>query len=119
MTSLRSMILVLPFLLASVPVWAQDDKLKRDLLREVEKRLKQEEERLLRDIEKAIDEELGRRPARPAPAETPKAPARKPRGFLGVRSGDLTDEEKKDLGIKGGIRVIEVVKGGPDRKSVV
>jgi membrane-associated protease RseP (regulator of RpoE activity) len=111
MSLLRPTAFLLPILLAAPALRAQDDdRLKRDLLREVEKRLKAEEEKLLREIEKVIDEELGKRSGAPA------AP-RKPRGFLGVRSGDLTEDERKDLGIPGGIRVIEVVPDGPAAKA--
>ena len=113
----RSLGLSLAFL--SLPALAaaqDDDALKRRILGDVEKRLKAEEERLLRDIEKLLDEEL--KGAAPAPAEkkpAPKAEApRKARGYLGVRPGDLDEDARKALGIKGGIRVVEVVPGGGD-----
>jgi C-terminal processing protease CtpA/Prc len=114
MTSARTPALALSFLCAAAGfASAQDEKLKRDLLREVEKRLKAEEERLLKDIERAVDEELAKRPAAPA------APAKKPRGFLGVRCAELTDEERKELGIQGGIRVVEAVPQGPAAQAGV
>ena len=54
MKSVAAFLLVLT---AAVPALAQDqdkESLKRDLLKEVEKRLKSEDERLLKDIEKVI-----------------------------------------------------------------
>ncbi len=122
--------LLLGFALAAAAVAQDQDKdaLKKDLLKEVEKRLKSEDEKLLKDIEKLIDQELkgGKTPqagpkaeAKPEPKAAPKdeAPKRKARGYMGVRPTDLTDEEKKDLGIKSGIKVVEVVPGGPAEKA--
>jgi membrane-associated protease RseP (regulator of RpoE activity) len=106
------------FLLAAgLSAAAQEDKeaLKRDILKRVEERLKSEEDRLLKDIEKLLDEELKGGAPRPAPAPAP-AP-RKARGYMGVRPGDLTDEEKDKLGIKSGIKVVEVPEGGPADKA--
>ena len=127
MKSVCTFLLGLAFAASAV---AQDDKeaLKKELLKEVEKRLKSEDERLLKDIEKLIDEELkgGKAPkaapkaeAKPEPKAEPKqdGPKRKARGYMGVRPTDLTDEEKKDLGIKSGIKVVEVVAGGPAEKA--
>ena len=60
---MKSICALLLGLLVASPALAQDpdkDALKRDLLKEVEKRLKSEEERLLKDIEKVIDEELNK-----------------------------------------------------------
>src|SRR5579862_3259257 len=123
---------VVAFLLAltiAVPALAQDqdkESLKRELLKEVEKRLKSEDERLLKDIEKVIEEELNRSGKAPkaAPkgeprAETPKAeaPKRKVRGYMGVKLMELSDEDKKDLGVKSGLKVAEVVEGGPSAKA--
>ena len=98
-----------------------NDALKKKLLQDVEKRLKAEEERLLKDIERVIEEELrrGKAPA-PAPAPAPKAEVpRKARGYMGVRPGDLSDEEKAALKIKSGIKVVEVVEGGPGEKAAL
>ncbi len=106
---------------------AQDkDAEKKQLLEKVEKRLKDWEDQLLRDLERVIDEELkgGKRaeaprvePPRPAPAPAPAPAPRKARGYLGVRPADLSPEEKKDLGLKNGIRVVEVVPEGPAAKA--
>jgi S1-C subfamily serine protease len=99
---------------------AQDkDAAKKKILEEVEKRLKLEEEKLLKDLEKVIDEELGGKKAEPAKPEAkpPAAPPRKARGYLGIRGGDLSDDEKKSLGVKGGLRISEVIPDGPAAKA--
>jgi C-terminal processing protease CtpA/Prc len=124
MKSVCTLLLGLAF---AATAFAQDqdkDALKKDLLKEVEKRLKSEDERLLKEIEKLIDEELkgGKAPkaapkAESKPAPKDDAPRRKARGYMGVRPTDLKDEEKKDLGIKNGIKVVEVVPGGPAEKA--
>ena len=108
------MIAALSALLLLAP--AQDnDALKKKILRDVEQRLKSQEERLLKDIERVIDEELGRpKAAAPAPkADVPKGG----RGYMGVRPGDLSDEETASLKITAGIKVVEVVEGGPGEKA--
>src|SRR5712675_1782194 len=126
---MKSAIAFLLSLAVAIPALAQDqdkEALKRDLLKEVEKRLKSEDERLLKDIEKVIEEELKSGKA-PGPKATPKqdpkpepkgdAPKRKARGYMGVKLMDLTDEDKKDLGVKNGLKVAETVEGGPAAKA--
>jgi C-terminal processing protease CtpA/Prc len=106
---------------AAAPAAAQEqdkEALKKKILEEVERRLRQEEERLLKDIEKVIEEELAGARKGPAPeSKPPAAPRAKARGYLGIRPGDLSDAEKKDLGIQNGIRIFEVVEGGPAAKA--
>ena len=103
----------LAFLGLSTAAHAQDkETLKKDILREVEKRLRMEEERILKDIEKVIDEKLGKS----GPATKP-VPLRKARGYIGVRSADLSGDEKEALGIKSGIKIVDVVPDGPAAKA--
>lgn len=125
MKSVCTLLLALTFSATALAQNQDNDGLKRDLLKEVEKRLKSEDERLLKDIEKLIDEELkagGRAPkaapkAEPKAESRPEAPKRKARGYMGVRLIELTDEDKKDLGVKSGLKVGEVVEGGPAAKA--
>jgi type II secretory pathway component PulC len=132
---MKSLIALAIFGLAAAPVLAQEqdkDALKKKILKDVEEKLKKQDDRLLKDIEKMIDEELGAaKPAtpKPAPAPAPKvepkrepapkadAPAAKPRGFLGIRTESLSDDEKKDLKVKSGIKIAEVVKDSPADKA--
>jgi C-terminal processing protease CtpA/Prc len=133
MKSICTLLLGLAFAASAVAQDQDKDALKRDLLKEVEKRLKSEEERLLKDIEKVIDEELNRAGKAPkaAPKPEPKAepkpepkaapradaPKRKIRGYMGVRLIELSDEDKKDLNVKSGLKIGEAVDGGPAAKA--
>ena len=125
---MKSVAAFLLSLAVALPALAQDqdkEALKRDLLKEVEKRLKTEDERLLKDIEKVIEEELNKSGKAPkaAPKQEPKAepkaeaPKRKARGYMGVKLADLSDEDKKALNLKGGLKVAEIVEGGPAAKG--
>jgi predicted metalloprotease with PDZ domain len=124
-------------LMASV-AGAQDDKeaVKKRILDAVEKKLKAEEERILKEISKIIDDELakakGVKPSghepkpepkpevKPEPKPEPK-PETKPkaRGYLGVQVGELAPEDLDALGIKGGVRVTGVPEDGPAAKAGV
>ncbi len=112
---------------------AQDDAetFKKKLLEAVEKRLKLEEQRILEEISKLIDEEFaklrggkpadppkpGPKPAEPPrPADPPK-PARKKAGYLGIRPGELTEEERAAAGVEGGVKIASVVEDGPAAKG--
>jgi predicted metalloprotease with PDZ domain len=129
MKSICTLLLGLAFAMSAVAQDQDKDALKRDLLKEVEKRLKSEEERLLKDLEKVIDEELnraGKAPKaepKPEPRAEPKAapraeaPKRKARGYMGVRLIELSDEDKKDLNVKSGLKIGEAVDGGPAAKA--
>ena len=130
MKSVCTLLLGLAFAASAVAQDQDKDALKKELLKEVEKRLRTEDERLLRDIEKLIDEELkggGKAAPKVAPKPEPKvepkaepkaeAPKRKGRGYLGVRFIELSDEDKKDLGVKGGLKVGEALAGGPAAKA--
>lgn len=112
--------------------YAQDDAeaIKKKILQEVEKRLKAEEERILSELSKIIDEELakwkkGEKPSSIEPKkeepkkEEPKKkePAHKVRGFLGVSTQDLSEDELQDLGIDAGVRVADVVPESPAAQS--
>ncbi len=114
------------------PAAAQDpdkEAVKKKILQEVEKRIRQEEDRLLKEIERIIDDELSR-PKKPAPGAVPPPPAppeflkpppaplpRKTRGYLGIRAADLDPEERKGLGIKGGFKIQEIMPGSPAEKA--
>lgn len=105
------------------PVAAQEqdkEALRKKILQEVEKRIRQEEDRLLKEIERIIDEELAK-PKKPAPPEPPKPPPppapNKVRGYLGIRAADLDPAERKNLGIKGGFRILEIMEGSPADKG--
>jgi C-terminal processing protease CtpA/Prc len=96
--------------LAGGTVFAQsNDEWKKDVLRKIEKELKQDQERILDDIEQMIDEELGDAPAEKPTTETSDDP------FLGIMVDEIEPELRSLYGLKktDGIQVISVVEGGP------
>ena len=84
-----------------------DEEAKKKILERVERRLKQEDERLLKEIEKLVDDALK---GKTTPAE-PKAPAKKGRGYIGIRADEVPADEQKALGIKGPIGGRDVTTG--------
>jgi membrane-associated protease RseP (regulator of RpoE activity) len=109
--------MLLPLLAALLVPQQDPDALKKKILEDVEKRLKAQDEKLLKDIERIIEEEQ-RRAAGKAPAPAPRAEApKKARGYLGIRPADLSDDERKASGVKNGVKVEDVVAGGPAEKA--
>jgi C-terminal processing protease CtpA/Prc len=127
------LLIPLAVLVSTGVAFCQDDdkaKLKKEILQKVEEMIKAEEARILKNIEALLDKELGKggdhkdQPTgkstdKPADKPTDK-PAEKPaektngkkRGFLGVRPGELTDDEREELKIKpdeGGVKIGEVI----------
>lgn len=95
---------------------ARQDKeaVKKRILEKIEARLKAEEEKILKEIGKIVDEELSKLEGR-APKETPKAEVKEPKaeakkpGFLGIQPGE-GDEE--------GVIVIDgIVENSPAEKA--
>lgn len=93
----------------AAPLAAQNskDEIKKRVLKKVEEYLKREEERILKEIEKIIDEELG------LTGKTP--PKEKKPGFVGINIGELTAEDRTELGLAEGEGVIVtmVMEGQP------
>jgi S1-C subfamily serine protease len=87
---------------------SQDERTKR-ILERVEKEIQDSHTRLLEDLRQIIRQELGKGGA-PAPEA---APSGKP--YLGISLDDLSDDERKTLGITGGVRIGEV--RGPSEKA--
>lgn len=109
-------------------------KLKADILKMVEEWIRAEEEKLLKEIEKMLDEELAKRggkeeekkPEEKNPGagaqeekkpETGKTEPEKPvraRGYLGIRLRELTPDELDELGLEGPrVAVAEILPGTP------
>jgi S1-C subfamily serine protease len=86
---------------------SQDERTKR-ILERVEKEIQESHTRLLEDLRQIIRQELGKGPAAPE-----AAPSGKP--YLGISLDDLSDGERKTLGITGGVRIGEV--RGPAEKA--
>lgn len=97
----------------AAPLAAQNskDEIKKRILKKVEEHLKKEEERILKEIEKIIDEELG------LTSKTP--PKEKKPGFVGINIGELSAEDREQLGLGEGEGVIITVvqEGAPGEKA--
>jgi S1-C subfamily serine protease len=102
-------------LLAASSASAQDSKEERvrRLLERIEKALDLAHARLVEDVERIVREEIRKAREGAKAAPPPAAPGKRP--YLGISAGDLTDEERKTLGIGGGIRVADVQ--GPAAKA--
>jgi len=108
--------------LSALPALAQDDKeeLKKKILAEIDKKLKEEEARILQEISKLIDEEIAKarakKPDAPAPAPAPAPASKLP--YLGVQpdQDQPGDEDFKAWKVDGGVR-ISVRDDGPAGKA--
>jgi S1-C subfamily serine protease len=110
---MRFLAVVIAGLVAAGPAFAQDDKekLKKEILQKVEEMIKAEEARILKQIEELLDRELAKKPDEP-PKPKPDEPPKKQRGYLGVRPGELTDDDRQEFKIKedeGGVKIAEVI----------
>lgn len=92
---------------------SKEDRIRR-ILERIERALDQAHARLVEDVDRIVREEVRRaRAAAKAAPPPPAAPRKRP--YLGISAGDLTDEERKSLGIGGGIRIADVQ--GPAAKA--
>lgn len=86
----------------------QDDRTKR-ILQRIEKEIQGSHTRLLEDIRQIIRTELGKGGVAPSPPPAAGKP------YLGITLDDLGDDERKTLGITGGVKIGEV--RGPAEKA--
>jgi S1-C subfamily serine protease len=102
-------------LLASVacPQDKPDERTKR-ILERVEKEIQESNDRLREEIRAIIRAEVARSGGKPAPAAPPAA---RKKVLLGVTADDLTDAERKALGIGGGIKV-GAVRGPAEQAGI-
>jgi S1-C subfamily serine protease len=94
----------------AAPAVAQDkadDRTKR-ILERIEKEIQDSHTKLLEDIRQIIRQEL-----KGGARATPPAEARKP--YLGITLDDLSDDDRKSLGITGGVKISDV--RGPAEKA--
>lgn len=102
--------------------FAQDSKeeLIKKIMDKVDKKLKEEEDRILGELKGILEKEFGvakTEPDKPKP-DKPKPPAKKGPGYLGITPGELDDEKKEELKFKGeGALIGEVISGSPAEKA--
>jgi S1-C subfamily serine protease len=93
------------------------ERLKKEIVKAVEEMLRAEEDRILKSVDEMLKEEFGKLQKQPEPQQPP---ARKARGYLGIRPAELSDDEREELGLKddeGGIRIAEVLPDTPAAKA--
>ena len=97
-------------LLLPTVVSAQDDERVKRIVDRIEKEIRESHARTREEIRSIIRAELekstGKTPAPPPPKPTPPAAPRKV--VLGITADDMTDAERKALGIGGGIKIAAV-----------
>lgn len=101
------------------PAQDRQEERTRRILERLEKVLEGAHQRLLEEVERIVREEIRKARASGAPRDPAPVPRTDPppakRAYLGISPGELTDEERKALGIGGGIRIAEV--RGPAEKT--
>lgn len=108
-------------LFAATAARAQDidkEKLKKEILEEVDKIIRREEEHLLKSVDEFLKEELRR--LRGDKEEHPEGGKKKGRGYLGIRPSEVTEDEAEELGLKpdqGAVRIAEVLPDTPAARS--
>ena len=103
--------MILPLILAAAAALQapQEDPRTQRILDRIEKEIRASEERLREDIRAILRSELsGAKAPAPPPPPPPPPPAVKRKVLLGVTADEMTDSERKKLGIGGGIKVAEV-----------
>lgn len=93
-------------LLLSTAVQAQDDERVKRIVDRIEKEIRESHDRTREEIRAIIRAEIQKGGGKTPSAPPPAAPARKV--YLGITAGDLTDAERKSLGIGGGIKIDDV-----------
>ena len=100
-------------ILLSSAAMAQDEERIKRIVDRIEKEIRESHDRTREEIRAIIRAEIqraqGKAPTEPTPDKpkpAPAAPARKV--YLGISAGDLTDAERKALGVGGGIKVADV-----------
>jgi hypothetical protein len=105
--------MILPLLLTAVAALQapQEDERTKRILDRIEKEIRASEERLREEIRAILRTELGGAAPAPAPKPPPPPPpppAAKRKVLLGITADEMTDAERKKLGLGGGIKIAEV-----------
>ena len=94
-------------LLSSVAMAQDEERIKR-IVDRIEKEIRDSHDRTREEIRAIIRTEIqkasGKAPSDPPPVKPPSSR----KVFLGITAGDLTDAERKALGVGGGIKIADV-----------
>ena len=99
---------------------SQDEERIKRIVDRIEKEIRESHERTREEIRAIIRAEVqkasGKTPSEPPPVKPAPAPAPR-KVYLGITAGDLTDVERKALGVGGGIKVADV--RGPAKEAEI
>src|SRR6185436_9623337 len=95
-------------LLLSTAAFSQEDERIKRIVERIEKEIRESHDRTREEIRAIIRAEMQKNGGKPAPPveAPPAAPAKKV--TLGITADDMTDAERKSLGVAGGIKVADV-----------
>jgi len=96
-------------LLASSAVQAQDEERIKRIVDRIEKEIRESHDRTREEIRAIIRAEIQKSGGKePGPAK-PQPPVAQPRKvYLGITADDMTEAERKALGVAGGIKIADV-----------
>jgi len=96
-------------LLSSVALAQDEERIKR-IVDRIEKEIRDSHDRTREEIRAIIRAEIqkasGKTPSEPTPPKPVPAPSAR-KVYLGITAGDLTDAERKALGVGGGIKIAD------------
>lgn len=84
----------------------QDDERVKRIVDRIEKEIRDSHDRTREEIRAIIRAEIQKNQGKAVPAPAPQAPGRKV--YLGITAEDMSDTERKTLGVGGGIKVADV-----------
>jgi S1-C subfamily serine protease len=86
----------------------QDDERVKRIVDRIEKEIRESHDKTREDIRAIIRAEIQKSLGKPAPKPDPAPEAPSRRVYLGISADDMTDAERKALGVGGGIKVADV-----------
>jgi len=93
-------------LLLSSAAFAQDDERVKRIVDRIEKEIRESHDRTREEIRAIIRAEIQRSGGKEAVPAKPPAPRNKV--YLGITADDMTEAERKSLGVAGGIKIADV-----------
>jgi S1-C subfamily serine protease len=86
----------------------QDDERVKRIVDRIEKEIRESHDKTREDIRAIIRAEIQKSTGKPAPKPDPAPEAQPRRVYLGISADDMTDAERKTLGVGGGVKVADV-----------
>lgn len=96
-------------LLLSSAAFAQDDERVKRIVDRIEKEIRESHDRTREEIRAIIRAEIQKSGGKEAVPAKPQPPVAQPRKvYLGITADDMTEAERKALGVAGGIKIADV-----------